>query len=279
MTPFVVHVDDVEEGAPSYPAPFDEVSLSLGKDLSGAAGGVKLGAWHDRLPPGHRTGFLHAHQAEEELIYVLSGTPTLLWALPGSAVRREPLRTGSFVAFPAGTGLFHAVENRGKDDAVLLVVGERRDKDKLAWLDPVFGEWFRKRRPQKVWSPSERPAQLYVTTCSAEKDPRRGLMPAVKRYTGERVKEAVEEADELGLPLAFLSGALGLVPATMPIPWYDHALHDEEVAGMVPRLATALLGVREVLFHALPEQTEGWGPYHRALRGACEAAGVKLTLA
>ncbi len=278
MTPFVAHVDAIEEGEARYPAPFDTIALGRGRNLSEAAGAVKLGVWHDRLPPGHRTGFLHAHQVEEELVYVLSGTPTLLWALPGEGVVREPLRAGSFVAFAAGTGVFHAVENRGPDDAVLLVVGERRDEDGLAYHDPTFADWYRKRRPTRVWSPSQRPEVLYVTTCSADKAPDGALLPARERYRGQRIEQALDDAAELQLPLAFLSGALGLVPAQMPIPWYDHAMTDDDVAGMVPRLATALLGVHEVLFDALPESTEGWAPYHRALRRACEAADVKLTL-
>ncbi|HTT70589.1 MAG TPA: hypothetical protein VMG32_05155 [Anaeromyxobacteraceae bacterium] len=69
--PWVVHAEDVSEVEGHYPAPFDAERLSFGRDLRRAQGSVKLGLWRERVPPGRRTGFTHAHLAGEELVYVL----------------------------------------------------------------------------------------------------------------------------------------------------------------------------------------------------------------
>jgi uncharacterized cupin superfamily protein len=69
----IVHIDDVEEVEGCYPAPFDTEKLSIYRDLGRAAGSKTIGFAYERLPPGRRTRFTHAHLREEELVYVLSG--------------------------------------------------------------------------------------------------------------------------------------------------------------------------------------------------------------
>lgn len=70
---FIVHALDVPEEEGAYPAPFDGEKLSFGRNLGKAAGTERLGLWQERLPPGRRTSFTHAHSHEEELVYVLQG--------------------------------------------------------------------------------------------------------------------------------------------------------------------------------------------------------------
>jgi uncharacterized cupin superfamily protein len=74
MYPFIVHVDDVEEVEGTYGAPFDREKLSLYRDIGRAAGSKNVGFSWERLLPGRRTAFTHAHSEEEEFIFVLSGT-------------------------------------------------------------------------------------------------------------------------------------------------------------------------------------------------------------
>ena len=151
--PFVVHAQDVEEHEGRYPEPFDGEGLAFGRNLAAAAGARSLGAWLDRLPPGRRTSFPHAHLHEEEAIYVVDGTPHLRWLMPGEPAQECALRPGSYVSFPAGTGVAHTIINRSKNDAVLLVLGERRVSDRIAYPEnPDLEGWRREHRPHRQWN-------------------------------------------------------------------------------------------------------------------------------
>lgn len=155
--PFVVRSAEVPASEGHYPAPFDAEKLSLGRDLGRAAGSRALGAWHERLSPGRRTSFTHAHLREEELVYVLSGAPTLRW-IEGGEARECLLAPGDFVAFPAGTGLAHTVWNRSEQEVELLVVGERRAGERASY--PEDGEWQAWRAqqaPLRAWSDVDGP--------------------------------------------------------------------------------------------------------------------------
>jgi len=155
MASYVVHVDDVAEQEGSYPAPFDREKLSIYKDLGVAAGSRSIGFGLERLPPGRRTSFTHAHSHEEELVYVLGGTCHLRVIEPGAAPREIPLRAGHAVSFPAGTGIAHTFVNHGREECSLLVVGERRrDADRVFYPDDrPYDEHHAKARPAQHWTP------------------------------------------------------------------------------------------------------------------------------
>lgn len=136
MPPFVVHVDDVPETEGAYPAPFDREKLSIYKDLGVATGSRTVGYGLERLPPGRRTSFTHAHSHEEEFVYVIAGTCHVRIVEPGKEPREIPLRAGHAVTFPAGTGVAHTFVNHGTAECTLLVVGERRrDVDRVFYAD------------------------------------------------------------------------------------------------------------------------------------------------
>lgn len=152
---FIVSSTAVPESEAAYPSPFDAEKLSLGRDLGAAAGSVRLGLWRERLLPGRRSGFTHAHSAEEELIYVLSGAPHVRVVEPGAAPVEHPLAAGDVVAFPAGTGIAHCLVNHGPEEAVLLVIGERRPEDRVCYPDPqdaAFEAWHTGERPRRHWT-------------------------------------------------------------------------------------------------------------------------------
>ncbi len=106
---------------------------SRGTDLEGeiarlgrTLGLSRIGVNYQIVPPGHRTSLPHAHDREEELVLVVSGTPDL-W-LDGTLHRLEP---GDAVAFPPGTGIAHTFLNN-RDEAVhLLIVGDANAADAL----------------------------------------------------------------------------------------------------------------------------------------------------
>jgi uncharacterized cupin superfamily protein len=81
------------------------------------AGSEKLGSSLFEVPPGASTFPLHVHHANEELLTVLDGRPTLR-TLDGE---RE-LAPGEVVAFPAGRRGAHRVDNRSEEPVRVLIV-------------------------------------------------------------------------------------------------------------------------------------------------------------
>jgi len=157
--PWLVRTEEVPEEEGRHPPPWDAEITSHGRDFGRAAGSRRVGAWRERLAPGHRTAFTHAHLREEELVYVLAGTPSVRWIDPGKPARERVLGPGDFAAFPAGTGIAHAFVNRSKEDALLLVIGEREPADRIAYPeDPAFEEWRRSSCPHRMWTDLGGPA-------------------------------------------------------------------------------------------------------------------------
>jgi uncharacterized cupin superfamily protein len=117
--PAIAHWSAVERPKPWQYDNHDE-PMGLNAALGRHFGLQRIGIHHQRLLPGRRTSFPHAESAEEEFVYVLSGTPDV-W-LDGHLHRLAP---GDAVGFPAGTGLSHSFLNNTEADVCLLVVGER----------------------------------------------------------------------------------------------------------------------------------------------------------
>ena len=85
--------------------------------LGGQAGAEKLGASLYEIPPGQATFPYHAHSANEEMLIVLDGRPSL--RTPAGWRELEP---GEVVAFPAGEEGAHQLANRSDRPARVLVV-------------------------------------------------------------------------------------------------------------------------------------------------------------
>jgi uncharacterized cupin superfamily protein len=152
--PFIVHVSNVPEEEGRYPAPFDTEALSFSRDLGQAGGSVNVGLREERIPPGRRTSFTHAHSREEEAVYVLQGECHVRLIEPGQAPRELPLRPGHAVFFPAGTGIAHCFVNHGTTDARVLAFGERRDADDRVFYpeDQGYEAELREKRPHRFWA-------------------------------------------------------------------------------------------------------------------------------
>jgi uncharacterized cupin superfamily protein len=93
--------------------PFSWKRARLGRQ----AGGRALGASLFELPPGSSSFPLHIHHANEEMLIVLSGRPTLR-TLDGE---RE-LSEGELVACPTGRAGAHRIDNRSGTPVRLLVI-------------------------------------------------------------------------------------------------------------------------------------------------------------
>ncbi len=83
--PFIVFAPDVPEEEGRYPAPFDKERLGFFRDLGRAAGSKSIGVVLDRIPPGERMSFTHAHFAEEHrLVTPYASTMAVGWAQDGA---------------------------------------------------------------------------------------------------------------------------------------------------------------------------------------------------
>ena len=89
--------------------------------LGRQAGAQKLGASLFELPPGCATFPLHVHHANEEMIVVLSGRPSLR-----TLDADHLLEPGDVVACPAGPAGAHRLDNDAGETARVLIVSTMR---------------------------------------------------------------------------------------------------------------------------------------------------------
>ena len=115
----------------NYPEPFfsrmgGRVKRPLG-DLFGLSNfGVNL----TTLVPGGESALRHAHTRQDEFIYILEGTPTLV-----TDAGETLLRPGMCAGFKAGTGDGHHLVNRGAADVRYLEIGDRSAGDEGSYPD------------------------------------------------------------------------------------------------------------------------------------------------
>jgi uncharacterized cupin superfamily protein/glyoxylase-like metal-dependent hydrolase (beta-lactamase superfamily II) len=81
-------------------------------------GARRLGYQTVRVAPGARFCPMHAHDKEEELFYVIEGTPTV--STPRGDLR---LRPGDFMAFPVGDRGAHQLRNDTSEGVLVLLLG------------------------------------------------------------------------------------------------------------------------------------------------------------
>ncbi|QDU83773.1 Cupin domain protein [Planctomycetes bacterium Pla163] len=127
----------------AYPAPFaarmdGRVKRQLG-DLFGLTNfGVNL----TRLAPGASSALRHAHELQDEFVYVLEGRPTL-----HTDAGPTPLEPGMCAGFPKGTRDGHRLLNETASDVVYLEIGDRTPGDRAIYPDDdlearqVDGRW------------------------------------------------------------------------------------------------------------------------------------------
>ncbi len=107
-----------------YPEPFASRMAGREKRPLGDLFDLKnFGVNLTRLAPGGESALLHRHAKQDEFVYVVQGTPTLV-----TDEGEEILRPGHCVGFPAG-GIAHQLVNRTREDVVFLEVGDRSPGD------------------------------------------------------------------------------------------------------------------------------------------------------
>lgn len=122
---------------PSWDAEVDASGAVLrATRLATHAGAHRLAANLYELEPGALVSPLHFHHRNEELLFVLSGTPALRRS--DSDVRE--LSPGEVIAFPTGPDGIHQILNRSDQPARVLIcatndlpeVAEQTETDQLA---------------------------------------------------------------------------------------------------------------------------------------------------
>ena len=108
-----------------YPAQFAEAVRGRAKRALGDLFGLdQFGVNITDLAPGAASALCHWHSAEDEFIYILEGTPTLV-----TDSGEELLGPGDCAGFKAGSRVGHCLVNRSDRPVVYLEMGSRRTDD------------------------------------------------------------------------------------------------------------------------------------------------------
>lgn len=103
-----------------YPVPHNEaVQGRWCKRLAPATGLTDFGASHVVLKPGAWSSQRHWHEAEDELVVVLSGETVLI-----DDHGRTSMHVGDIAIFPKNDGNGHHIVNEGEVDCVFLAIGK-----------------------------------------------------------------------------------------------------------------------------------------------------------
>jgi uncharacterized cupin superfamily protein len=130
-TPLAVHALDVQEPAVQtrYPEPFASLVRGRTKRRLGDAFGLNtFGVNLVRMAPGSVSSVPHHHSAEDEFVYVLTGTLVL-----ATDVTETPLLPGMCAGFKAGSRVAHQIRNLSDTEATFLEVGSRLDADEVEY--------------------------------------------------------------------------------------------------------------------------------------------------
>jgi uncharacterized cupin superfamily protein len=115
----------------SYPEPF--ASLVKGREkrrLGDAFGLTNFGVNLTRLRPGAVSSVRHSHSKQDEFVYVIEGSPTLV--TDAGPTTMEP---GMCAGFKAGSGDAHHLKNETAQDVWYLEVGDRSAQDQATYPD------------------------------------------------------------------------------------------------------------------------------------------------
>jgi len=120
-----------EQTGSNYPDRFkSRVAGRLKQRLGDVAGLKNFGVNLVHLPPGRQSALRHWHSRQDEFIYVLSGTLTLV-----TDIGEQTLTAGMAAGFPAGEANGHHLINRSDAVATYLEVGDRSPGDAVTYPD------------------------------------------------------------------------------------------------------------------------------------------------
>jgi uncharacterized cupin superfamily protein len=135
----------VSERKSVYPEPFAaRVAGRVRRRLGDHFGLTNFGINLTELAPGAISALLHHHSKQDEFVYIVAGTPTLM-----QGEREFQLRPGDCCGFRAGADLGHQLVNRSAATVRYLEVGDRiagdrafYPNDDLCLLSAENGAWI-----------------------------------------------------------------------------------------------------------------------------------------
>lgn len=107
----------------AFSHPFNPNSAISFVPLSDRVGMQRAQLGLGRIAPGRESFVPHAHSAQEEFVFILEGTGEM--EIDGQCVTLEK---GDYVGFPVD-GAIHQLYNRGSEELVYLMGGERTATD------------------------------------------------------------------------------------------------------------------------------------------------------
>lgn len=123
--------------------------------------------------------------------------------------------------------------------------------------------------------------KIYVTYCSAEKNPIEKEIKAIDRYRSERINYVRALAKQDKADFMILSGKFGLLQPTDQIPNYNHLLKAFETTRLsktVARQMKNLKGKSIVMYSHWMDRDINVAPYIETLTDACELAKISFDL-
>lgn len=128
----VIAADVAPRTTPSnYPEPFASMMQGRVKRQLGDVFGLRnFGVNLTRMAPGSISALRHSHSRQDEFIYIVEGTPTLVTE-SGATL----LAPGMCAGFKAGEGGGHQLVNRSAGEVVYLEIGDRSAGDSVFYPD------------------------------------------------------------------------------------------------------------------------------------------------
>ena len=127
----------------NYPEPFaGRVAGREKRALGDAFGLTNFGVNLTRLKPQAVSALRHAHQRQDEFVYVLEGHPTLV-----TDEGRTQLAPGMCAGFKCANGNAHHLINETDDDVWYLEIGDRTPGEQATYPDDdiaavqINGQW------------------------------------------------------------------------------------------------------------------------------------------
>jgi uncharacterized cupin superfamily protein len=116
-------------GKTIYPEPYASlVQGRLKRKLGEFFGLTNFGVNLTHLAPGAISALAHSHSKQDEFIFILEGTPTLV--LDQEELTLNP---GDCYGFKAGTGIAHQLVNRSQEHVTYLEMGDRPEGDEVEY--------------------------------------------------------------------------------------------------------------------------------------------------
>jgi uncharacterized cupin superfamily protein len=114
-----------------YPDKFAALVAGRDKRVLGDIFALKnFGVNLTTMDPASISALRHAHDRQDEFIYILEGNPILI-----TDAGETQLAPGMCAGFPAGEGNGHQLVNRTNDRVVYLEVGDRTAGDSVSYPD------------------------------------------------------------------------------------------------------------------------------------------------